>query len=558
MHSNRLNWLAGGVLTLSGTTCGVDTVGIGVTVKNLPPDAAALFVSSSLDGGSSKQSVVFSQQLSHFTIRVPVSKLGSGQLVLSGSALASDRCKLSTGRSDVTLRSDNTYTEVELSLVPLASKLCTQLAQVSPPVGPTAGGVSLSIDGQNFSEGTTVTVAGLPATNVQVVSPTKLTATLPGMPTTVGKVAVAVLTPEGGTATRSDLFAYYQLDFQPTAFPVGQMPSAIAAGDFNADGKKDVVVSNYNSANVGVLLGNGLGGLGSMQSSNSATGSCPRAMAVNDYNQDGKQDLIVVNECSNNVSVMFGANTGTFINRVEYSIDSAASNVPNAVALGDFNGDTRLDLAVTNLNNKNVGILLGTATGTFTGLSNITVSATPMGVATGDFNTDGAKDLAVSLFGGNSVAILKNSGSGLFSVTGTYPVTSKADFVTVGDFNADGKLDLAVANNGAPVVSILAGNGDGTFATAKSFQVGDTPYSIVVGDFTGDGRADLAVANHGSNSVSVLVGDGAGGFSAASSFAAGKNPTSIASSDFNSDGQLDLVVSNGGDDTVTLLLNRSR
>lgn len=558
MRTSRCSLLIAGLMVLSGTTCSTDSVVIGINVINLPSDTSALFVSSVLDNGTSAQSATFLQQLNHFTIQVPISKIGSGNMVISASALASDRCKLASGRTDIVIRSDNTPVEAELKLIPLTAKQCTQIKKINPPVGPVSGGIPVSIDGENFSDGTLVTIAGTPATNIQVISPTKITAILPVSFATVGAAPVSIKTPEGGSATRSDLFSYYQLNFQSSSFPVGVQPSAIATADLNNDTKKDVVVANYGSANVSVLLGDGTGQLGTMNNSNSATGSCPRALHAADYDGDGYHDLIVVNECSNNVSVMIGSKNGLFMNRVEYPADTAASSVPNAIAAGDLTGDGKVDLAITNLGTKNVALLTRGTAATFTGPTSFALSASPLGVAIGDFNSDGKNDLAVSLYGGNSVSILKNLGAGSFSVTGTNQVTSKPDCVTIGDFNQDGRLDLAVANNGAPVVSILIGNGDGTFAPANNFQAGDTPYSIVVEDFTGDGRADLAVANYGSNSVSLLVGDGVGGFISQSSFVVGKNPHSVAAADFNLDGKQDIVVANSGDNSITVLLNKSK
>jgi hypothetical protein len=178
---------------------------------------------------------------------------------------------------------------------------------------------------------------------------------------------------------------------------------------------------------------------------------------------------------------------------------------PASVAVGDFNGDGKLDLAVANSASNNVSVLLGNGDGTFQAAVNYAVGTNPASVAVGDLNGDGKLDLAVANIGSNNVSVLLGNGDGTFKAAVNYAVGSSPYSVAVGDFNGDGKLDLAVANPGSNNVSVLLGNGDGTFQTAVNYAVGSYPYSVAVGDFDGDGRMDLAVANHGSNNVSILL-----------------------------------------------------
>ena len=145
----------------------------------------------------------------------------------------------------------------------------------------------------------------------------------------------------------------------------------------------------------------------------------------------------------------------------------------------------------------------------------------PYAMAVGDFNGDGKQDLAVTNVSSNSVSILLGDGSGNFGAPVNFGVGDDPVSVAVGDFNGDGKQDLATANIGSNNVSILLGDGTGNFNPAVNFAVGSYPYSVAVGDFNGDGEPDLAAANNGSNDVSILLGDGTGNFSAATSFGAG-------------------------------------
>jgi hypothetical protein len=189
---------------------------------------------------------------------------------------------------------------------------------------------------------------------------------------------------------------------------------------------------------------------------------------------------------------------------------------PSSVAVGDFNADGKPDLAVANFgsdNVENVSILLGNGNGTFQAAVNYGVGGeSPFSVAVGDFNGDSKADLAVANFGSFNVAILLGNGDGTFQAAVKYGAGSGPISVAVGDFNGDSKADLAAGlrapfdpNSPSDNVAILLGNGHGTFQAAVNYVVGRRPRSVAVGDFNGDGKPDLAVANGASNSVSILL-----------------------------------------------------
>jgi len=232
----------------------------------------------------------------------------------------------------------------------------------------------------------------------------------------------------------------------------------------------------------------------------------------------------------------------------------AVEGFPNKVAVGDFNGDGKLDLAVANQDANTVSILLGDGTGNFTTASSPATGSYPYSVAVGDFNGDGKLDLAVVNTDSNTLSILLGDGTGNFTAASSPATGINPLSVAVGDFNGDGKLDLAVANEGSNTVSILLGDGTGNFTAASSPATGSYPQSVAVGDFNGDGKLDLAVTNFSSNTVTVLLGDGTGNFTTALSPATGNGPIGVAVGDFNGDGRLDLAVVNNYDGTVSVLL----
>src|SRR3989454_1109730 len=158
----------------------------------------------------------------------------------------------------------------------------------------------------------------------------------------------------------------------------------------------------------------------------------------------------------------------------------------------------------------------------FIARSDFAAGTNPHFVAVGDFNGDGKLDLAGanadlgarrSLTENTTVSVRPGNGVGTFQSPRNFGGGSSPRSVAVGDFNGDRKQDLAVANAGSTTVSVLLGNGDGTFQPAASFVVGTNgPWSVAVGDFNGDGKQDLAAANYGSPTVSVLLGNGDGTF----------------------------------------------
>ena len=353
--------------------------------------------------------------------------------------------------------------------------------------------------------------------------------------------------------------------FQPArAFAAGKHPVSVAAGDFNGDGIPDLAVANegsypnYSDSSMSVLLGNGDG---SFQTARTlATGNKAAAVVVGDFTGDGILDLAVANENSNDVSVFLGNGDGSFQTARRF----AAGANPAALAVADFNRDGIPDLAVANLIpfSGTVSILAGNGDGSFQSPVQFAVGFAPDAVAVGDFNGDGLPDLAVAnsaAFGGTpSVSVLVGHGDGTFQTASTVRVGQVPTSVAVGDFNGDGIPDLAVATEIDNIVGVLVGNGDGTFRPPQNVPVGysDTgPAAVAVGDFTGDGVLDLAVANSSDNSVSVVLGHGDATFQEAPTYAAGAHPFSITVGDFNGDGISDLAVTDDRPSgTVNVLL----
>ncbi len=286
--------------------------------------------------------------------------------------------------------------------------------------------------------------------------------------------------------------------FRPPTKAFGGQASSVAVGDFNSDGKPDLALVNgvlANGSGVSVLLGNGDGTFNT-PIGNYDAGNLPYALAVGDFNRDGQLDLAVANYggSNNNVTVILGNGDGTFQSAADYNVGQNLTSI----AAGDFSGNGKLDLAVANQNRNNVAVLLGNGDGTFKPVVNYRTGAEPVFVAAGDFNGDGKLDLAVSNYEpGNptngSVSVLLGNGDGTFQPPVNYGVSANAMSVAVGDFNGDGKLDLVVGT--VANIAVLLGNGDGTFQ--RPITYGGSGDFVGVADFRGNGKSDLVVTMMG-------------------------------------------------------------
>ena len=254
--------------------------------------------------------------------------------------------------------------------------------------------------------------------------------------------------------------------FQPNhlILPVGQTPLSVAAGDFDHNGALDLVTANSNGT-VSVLLGNGGGSF--RPRIDLAVGGSPHSVAVGDFNGDGRLDVVTAQQLTDTVSVLLGHGDGTFAPPLVFAA-SGQNFTPQSMALGDVNGDGKLDLVIKSVSVLDsdafqLGVLLGNGDGTFQGP--ILAPAQP----------DGSGDLAL------------------------------------GDFNNDGRMDAAVADQlGAPTgdLSVFFGNGDGTFQPNLRLDLltgGNDPVGVAAADLNGDGLVDLVAANTSSSTVGVLL-----------------------------------------------------
>jgi hypothetical protein len=358
------------------------------------------------------------------------------------------------------------------------------------------------------------------------------------------------------------------------SFPAGTIftsggGGSVATGDANGDGNLDMITPTA------VLLGDGHG-IFQAAIAHASGGLNPQSVAVGDLNGDGKLDAVVANLCSDgsctagSVGVLLGNKDGTFQNASSYVLGGLDSD---SVAIGDFNGDGKLDLAVANdctdnsCTSGSISVLFGNGDGTFQSPQTIGSGGNAaLSLAVGDFNGDGKPDLAVAagcasgtdcFYESGVVTLLLGNGDGSFQAPLSYETwggvcSIGSNYVVAADLNGDGQLDLAVAGSSvgcAGMVSILLGNGDGTFQPAVNMTAGSGAnllLSLAVADFNGDVNPDLAVAKECRDNIGcsdgglqVLLGSGDGTFGSVE----GEQLffSSLAVGDLNNDGKPDIV-----------------
>ncbi|HXP41418.1 MAG TPA: FG-GAP-like repeat-containing protein [Candidatus Acidoferrales bacterium] len=374
--------------------------------------------------------------------------------------------------------------------------------------------------------------------------------------------------------------------FKPAqSYGAGGYPArSVAVADINGDGKPDIIVANGCTGcgsgpnfGVAVLLGTGGGGFGTAQDY-SLNNQAAVSVAVGDVNGDGKQDILVTTDCfstthcdTGGVWVLLGDGHGNFQTPVVYNSGGVGAS---GIAVADFNGDGKLDVAVANCAatgsatcSSGIGtlaVLLGNGDGTFQSAKTFAAGGMhSWDIAAGDVNGDNNIDIVITNCAAigsacesagvdSVVGVLLGNGDGTFQPAKTYDSGGGATGgLALADLNADGKLDVVVTNG---KVAVLLGNGDGSFQAAIGYDPGGSGAdAVVVADVNHDGRPDLLVANYfcGSTyncshgSIGVLLGNGDGTFQHAVSYASGGDGAfRLAIADLNGDFKPDVIVAN--------------
>lgn len=363
----------------------------------------------------------------------------------------------------------------------------------------------------------------------------------------------------------------------PTLQSGGTHPKGIVVADFNGDGKPDVAVSNFDQNSVAVFLNSGLGIFAppiiTPVQLNDSLGLNVGSLAVGDFNEDGKPDLVVSTIAGSQASiVLLGNGDGTF---------SQQPPIPNSFGffhaqVVDLNGDGHQDLVFAM--NGSLGVSLGNGDGTFGAMASLPPGSFPgtyFGLAVADFNGDGKLDIAATDFGSASggfgtLVFYAGNGDGTFAAPTavTLSIASFPGSLASGDFNGDGKQDLLI---GFPNVAVIVfGNGDGTFNLAfdsllfvysGNFSGTTNSVTVFAADLTNNGKFDAVTSDFDTGTLQIALNNAIGfppGSPGIFSFSLAPGLADLAVGDLNNDGALDVVVINFQTSEITVLLSHKQ
>ncbi|HUA03901.1 MAG TPA: FG-GAP-like repeat-containing protein [Solirubrobacteraceae bacterium] len=309
------------------------------------------------------------------------------------------------------------------------------------------------------------------------------------------------------------------------SYTTGSSPDSVVVADMNGDGAPDVATANSAAGSVSILFNDGTGQFGRTTGCGVGSGfdSSPRSLAVGDFNGDGKPDLVTANSGSSNVSILLNGGPGNYCG----GSDFAAGLSPSSVGAGDFNGDGKQDLVVADSVIHGGFIMLGDGSGNFTQSTTFAAGFSPTSLAVSDFNGDGRPDVVTTDTSLTGVYVSVGDGSGGLAFVGGFPAGAIPRSVAVGDFNGDGRQDIATGDS-AGVVSVLLNAGDlpplglspgavdfgdqpaGTASPARSVTVTNiwiAPLNLSSATISGPDSDLFIKTSDGCSGASVGVGD---------------------------------------------------
>ncbi|CAF1373825.1 unnamed protein product, partial [Adineta steineri] len=347
---------------------------------------------------------------------------------------------------------------------------------------------------------------------------------------------------------------------QQITFPTGYHSRSqfVAFADFNNDLQLDFVASNKATYEILVNLIYFKSDFTYQTSYFTGSSPHPLSVAIGDFNNDNRSDIVVANSDNDNIQLLFEYDQGTFLNKPIYS--TGLSSSPQFVLVADFNKDKQVDIAVINSQNGIIDVFLGYSNGTFDEPSIISTGSEtlPKSISSGDFNHDNWTDIVVANSGVDNIGAYLGFDYPTFT-NDTIIIPGKSAVpicIAVGDFNNDHNWDLVVCNAQLQSIGVYLGYGNGTFTVPTSYPTGDTPKSISIGDLNGDKINDLVVANRGENTISIFIGYENGSFQPQVPYSTGSSssPTSAIISDINNDSKLDIVVANRDSNSIGLFV----
>jgi hypothetical protein len=302
-------------------------------------------------------------------------------------------------------------------------------------------------------------------------------------------------------------------------FFAGYNPNDIATGDFNNDGNLDLSFANSDRKYLTVLLGNGQGSFTAAPKSPFPVEVIPHThgIATGDFNNDGRLDLVTDSWGNNQIEILFGDSINGF--KTPGTFFKVGKMPYQRLRVADVNMDGNMDIITTNLEGNNATILLGDGKGNFNeaARSPFPCGDAPFGVAIGDVNADGKPDLAIinspastggASTGTNGLTVLLGDGKGNFTMMQGSPfVAGKIpNRVALGDVNGDGVNDIVTSDNDNNKIYLFLMSKKENVLASSIITVGNHPKGIVIADLNGDGKCEIVVCNNLDNDITIITG----------------------------------------------------
>ncbi len=460
---------------------------------------------------------------------------------------------------------------------PITSPVITSFAPLSAEAGTS---VTISGSGFNATASSNIIYFGAVKATITLASTTSLTVTVP-YGSTFAPITV-INTEFNSTAVSAKSFlpvfspnksSFIETDVAPVqVFAAGTNTVGAAFGDLDGDGKPEIVAVNLGSNTVSILQNNSTLGVITTGSFSNAgtltTGTSPEEVYLGDMNADGKLDIVVNNSGGNNVSVFLNNSSGTGNFTFATKVDFATATNPTRMALGDIDGDGRLDVVTTSKTGNTLSILHNISSGGTLNLGanvDFATGTNPLAISIGDLDQDGKMDIATVNHISNTVSVFHNTstsgtidGSSL-AVAQSFAVGGKPQSIAIGDIDGDGKPDITTTYWAGSGIQILpntsSGSGNINFASSVGFSVGSSTYWVSLGDMNGDGKLDIVVTDaNGFDVISNNTSIGnitAAGFSVKTRFYANSYPRAVIG-DLDGDGKPEIVATNS---TVSVYKN---
>jgi hypothetical protein len=450
----------------------------------------------------------------------------------------------------------------------IAQPLITSFAPLSGSIGAT-----VTIAGSNFSSTPTNNIVffGAVRATVSAASSTSLTVTVPR-----GATYAAI------SVTTNFLTAYSLQPFILT-FPNGSPlsdssfvltktlattgPYFALVGDLDGDGKVDLITINTHYSNtdsISIFRNTSVPGIINFSlNMQFALAGQNSNMAIGDVNGDGKLDIIVTNYYLSTVTVFTNTTTSGVIS-FDAGTQFSTQNSPSSIAIADMDADGKPDLVVLSNTIDTITILrnLGIAgTVSFASKANFIVGLVPSSLAISDLDSDGLADIALVSPNSNLVMVYKNislPGTLNFIGVSQYTLSGSLRKILTTDFDGDGKPDLIITNDSTDNFFVYKNTGtmhSMSFSQIPNIISSPRPIDMQIGDLDGDGKPDIGSIISGVSILSNTSMVGSISFASQVNYPAGSTPLQILLADFDGDGRTDIATTNYFTSSINILRN---